>query len=113
MANLVPQIPFHFPRVRPNGGGGICAVQRRSHQGAGLQIPRARQSPGFAGMGVSYRYSLTLGIGALNVFNIVNLGTPVGQLSSPLFGKSKSLAGRFGPPGGGNRNIDFQVAFSF
>jgi hypothetical protein len=41
-------------------------------------------------------------------------GTPVGQLSSALFGKSNSLAGGgFGPPGGGNRNIDFQVAFSF
>jgi hypothetical protein len=50
----------------------------------------------------------------MNVFNIVNLGTPVGQLSSPLFGKYNSLAGgAFGPPGGGNRNIDFQIAFSF
>ena len=64
------------------------------------------------GTNVSYRYNLTLGIGAMNAFNIVNLGAPVGQLSSPLFGKSNSLAA-FGPPGGGNRLIDFQVAFSF
>jgi hypothetical protein len=49
----------------------------------------------------------------MNAFNIVNLGVPVGQLSSPLFGKSNSLAGGFGPPGGGNRRIDFQVTFSF
>jgi hypothetical protein len=49
---------------------------------------------------------------ARNVFNVVNLGTPIGQLSSPLFGKSNSLAGGFGP-GGGNRHIDFQVMFSF
>jgi hypothetical protein len=41
----------------------------------------------------------------------VNLGTPVGQLSSPLFGKSNSLAGFFA--NGGNRHIDFQVMFSF
>jgi len=66
------------------------------------------------GASESYRYNLTVGIGAMNVFNIVNLGTPVGQLSSPLFGKYNSLAGgAFGPPGGGNRNIDFQVALSF
>lgn len=65
------------------------------------------------GSGASYRYSLTVGLGAMNAFNIVNLGTPVGELSSPLFGKSNSLAGGFGPPGGGNRNIDFQVAFAF
>jgi hypothetical protein len=51
-------------------------------------------------------------VGAINAFNIVNLGAPVGQLSSPLFGKSNSLAGGFGPAGG-NRTIDFQVAFSF
>lgn len=50
----------------------------------------------------------------MNAFNIVNLGSPVGQLSSPIFGKSNSLAGGgFGPPGGGNRRIDFQVMFSF
>lgn len=65
------------------------------------------------GSNVSYRYNLTVGVGAINALNIVNLGTPVGQLSSPLFGKSNSLAGGFGPPGGGNRTIDFQVAFSF
>jgi hypothetical protein len=53
-----------------------------------------------------------LSVGARNVFNVVNLGTPIGQLSSPLFGTSNSLAGGFGP-GGGNRHIDFQVAFSF
>ena len=64
-------------------------------------------------MNVSYRYNLTLSIGAMNVFNIVNLGAPVGQLSSPLFGRSNSLASGFGPPGGGNRQLDFQVAFIF
>jgi hypothetical protein len=66
------------------------------------------------GAGDSYRYNLTLGVGAMNVFNIVNLGTPVGELSSPLFGKYNSLAGgAFGPPGGGNRIVDSQLAFSF
>jgi len=57
------------------------------------------------------RYSLTFSIGARNVFNNVNLGTPVGQLSSPLFGQSNSLAGFFA--NGGNRHVDFQAMFSF
>ncbi len=87
----------------PGGGGGLGP--------GGLSSSGGRGGP--PGQNVSYRYNLTLGIGAMNVFNIVNLGAPVGQLSSPLFGKSNSLAGGFGPPGGGNRRIDFQIMFSF
>ena len=56
------------------------------------------------------RYSLTFSIGARNVFNSVNLGTPVGQLTSQLFGQSNSLAGFFA--NGGNRHVDFQTMFS-
>ena len=91
----------------PGGGGG---------PGGGLGLGGLSSSGGRGGppgQNVSYRYNLTLGIGAMNAFNIVNLGAPVGQLSSPIFGKSNSLAGGFGPPGGGNRRIDFQVMFSF
>jgi hypothetical protein len=90
----------------PGGGGGPGGGL-----GPGGLSGGGRGGP--PGQNVSYRYNLTVGIGAMNAFNIVNLGAPVGQLSSPLFGKSNSLAGGFGPPGGGNRRIDFQVAFSF
>ncbi len=41
---------------------------------------------------VARRYNLTLVDGALNILNIVNLGTPNGTLSSPLFGRTQSLA---------------------
>ena len=91
----------------PGGGGGPGGGLGPG----GLSSSGGRGGP--PGQNVSYRYNLTLGIGAMNAFNIVNLGAPVGQLSSPLFGKSNSLAGGFGPPGGGNRRIDFQVMFSF
>jgi hypothetical protein len=91
----------------PGGGGGPGGGLGPG----GLSSSGGRGGP--PGQNVSYRYNLTLGIGAMNAFNIVNLGPPVGQLSSPLFGKSNSLAGGFGPPGGGNRRIDFQVMFSF
>lgn len=59
------------------------------------------------------RYSLTLSVSARNLLNIVNLGTPVGNLNSPLFGSSNSIHG-FGPgAGSANRTIDLQMKFSF
>ncbi|MGO8791902.1 MAG: carboxypeptidase regulatory-like domain-containing protein [Terriglobia bacterium] len=92
----------------PGGGGGLGGGLGPG----GLSSGGGRGGP--PGQNVSYRYNLTVGIGAMNAFNIVNLGAPVGQLSSKtLFGKSNSLASGFGPPGGGNRLIDFQVMFSF
>ena len=63
---------------------------------------------------VSRRYSLTLIGGAMNIFNIVNLGTPNGTLQSPLFGKTQSLAGGpFGSPTAGNRAVFAQAVFTF
>jgi len=57
---------------------------------------------------------LTLVGGALNIFNIVNLGTPNGTIASPLFGKTQSLAtGPFGSPTPGNRSVFLQAIFTF
>ena len=53
----------------------------------------------------------------LNLFNHSNLGAPIGNLSSPLFGQPTSGAGRFGAGGGnqnaGNRRVELQLRFSF
>lgn len=63
---------------------------------------------------VPRKYNLTFIVGALNVFNIVNRGTPNGVLNSPLFGKTQTLAsGPFGMPAPGNRDIFMQALFSF
>ena len=63
---------------------------------------------------VPRRYSLTIVGAALNVFNIVNLGTPNGVMNSSLFGQTQSLAyGPYGSPTPGNRTIFFQALFSF
>jgi hypothetical protein len=91
----------------PPGGGGL-GPGGLSGGGGG---PGGPGGP-FGSSAANTRYNLTFSVGARNVFNVVNLGTPIGQLSSPLFGKSNSLAGGFGPTGG-NRHIDFQVMFSF
>lgn len=64
------------------------------------------------------RYNLTVAFAFQNLFNTVNLAPPIGNLSSPLFGQSQSLAGPGGFSGGGsenagNRRIYLNVRFSF
>jgi len=98
------------PRIEGSkGAGGMQgngSVNGRGLSGGGAQ-PKLDAT-------VARRYSLTLVGGALNVLNIVNLGTPNGTLSSPLFGRTQSLAdGPFGSPTPGNRAIFLQAIFSF
>jgi hypothetical protein len=92
--------PFGGMGGGPRGGGG---------GGGG-----GRGGPGgFGAPSSNRRYSLTLTVNARNVFNHVNLGTPIGNLSSPLFGQSNSLAGGpFSSPAS-NRKIELQAMFSF
>ena len=61
------------------------------------------------------KYNVTLSISARNVLNHPNYAAPSGDLSSPYFGQSRSLAG-FGPFGGNstyNRKVDVQLRFTF
>lgn len=62
----------------------------------------------------SRRYNLTFSVIARNVLNRVNLATPIGNLTSLLFGESNGLAGN-GPfsSGAANRKIELQAIFSF
>ncbi len=68
------------------------------------------------------RYNLTFSLSARNLFNNVNPGQVTGNLSSPFFGRSNSLASGFGGPRGGggggercpdNRCVEAQIRFSF
>jgi hypothetical protein len=70
---------------------------------------------GFGGWGAptNQRYNLTFSVSGRNILNNVNLGTPVGNLGSPLFGQSNGLAGGFFNSSAANRRIDLQVVFSF
>jgi hypothetical protein len=47
--------------------------------------------------------------------NHTNPGTPVGALTSPLFGQATSLFGGVGPGGStaNNRRLEFAVRFAF
>jgi hypothetical protein len=97
----------------PGGGGG-------GPRGGGGPPPGGGGGM-FGGGGVAgTTYSLTASVQASNVLNHTNFGPPVGNLSSPYFGESISLASGFGPPGGGsggsptyNRKITLQLRFTF
>jgi hypothetical protein len=58
------------------------------------------------------RYTLTFSVNARNIFNNVNLGTPTGNLGSPIFGQSNSIT-TFFSSAAANRRIDLQAAFNF
>jgi hypothetical protein len=97
------------------GGGGraVAAEAARAEAEVG----------GFGGGGGNERkpYNLNVGLNFNNLFNNVNFGTPVGNLTSSRFGQSTSIAGGFGGFGGGggggggsaNRRIELQMRFSW
>lgn len=116
------------------GGGGLAGAGRGGRGGGGRGGAggggggggRGGFGGGFFGGGPEVRkpYNLNVGINFNNLFNTVNLGTPVGNIASSRFGQSTSIAGGFGgfgPFGGGggggsgsaNRRIELQARFSW
>ncbi len=103
----------------PGGGGGSGGGGPR---GGGGPSGGGGRGGGFGGgTDNTKRYSLTFSMNFQNILNHTNLGRPIGNLSSSLFGLSNSSAGGFGGFGGGrgggsvpyNRLIDAQIRFSF
>jgi hypothetical protein len=95
------------------GGGGGGGGGRGGGGGFG--------GGGFGGGEAAKRYNLTFSVNFQNILNHVNLGRPVGNLSSSIFGLSNSSAGGFGGFGGRggggsapfNRLIELGVRFTF
>ena len=101
---------FNLSNVAGGGGG------RRG--GGGFGGGGGRGGRGGGASDSNSRYNLTFSFQVQNLFNTTNKGTPVGNLSSQLFGESLSTAGGFGFGGGGNpaagnRRVTAQVRFSF
>ncbi|HEV8186295.1 MAG TPA: TonB-dependent receptor [Pyrinomonadaceae bacterium] len=99
---------------RGPGGGGPGGAGGRGGFGGGP----GGGGGGFGGPGGGNgRYNLTFSLNFNNILNHTNLGNPVGNLGSSLFGQSTSTAGGFGGFGGGNpaynRRIDAQIRFTF
>jgi len=93
--------------------------------GGGGPPPGAMMAPPPAVMGAmmhgpstgARNYSLTLTVSANNLLNHSNYAAPSGDLSSPYFGVSRSLAGGFTTMGGAspafNRKLDAQLRLTF
>jgi hypothetical protein len=102
-------------------GGGPGGTFGRGPGGPGDRGPRGGGGGGFGGRGPggpdgnpsNHRYTLTFSASARNIFNHVNLATPVGNLSSPLFGLSNGLATQPFSQSTSNRRIDLQASFNF
>ncbi len=86
----------------PGGGGG------GGGRGGG---------PGGGGFGpgnpTNRKYGLTFSVSAQNLFNNVNVATPVGIVTSPIFSYANGLAGRPYSTNTANRRFDLQMLFSF
>jgi hypothetical protein len=95
------------------GGGG-----RGSYGGGGRGGPQGLGGRGLSGGGggpgmfgggaENTRFSLEFSVNVRNVFNVINLGPPVGNIGSPLFGQSNNVNGWMG-----YRHLDLQVRFNF
>lgn len=96
------------------GGGGMGGGYHRHDRGGlgGRGLSSGGGGPRF-GSSSDRRFQLEMGVMAHNVFNKVNLGTPIGNITSPLFGQSNSLAGGFFNNQSANRMIDLFMRFSF
>jgi len=111
------------PNAGAGGGRGGFGGGGRQGGGGGGRGGRGGGGGRFGGDAASSdsRYNLTLSVQMQNIFNNTNEATPVGNLSSSLFGQSLSTAGGFGGGGGGgggnpaagNRRIIGQIRFSF
>jgi len=103
------------PMINTGGGGGGGGEMRGGGGNMGFG--------GGPGGASDKKYTLTVSLYVQNILNNVNLGTPVGNLSSPLFGQSQGLVGSFGGFGGGgggggspnagNRRIYMNLRFNF
>lgn len=89
---------FSFGKLPEGRTGQIGA---RQNNGGGQRPGGFARAPGPGGFnggaGGTGRYSIVLSVNVRNIFNNVNFATPVGTLTSPLFGESTALsAGGFG-----------------
>jgi hypothetical protein len=93
------------------GGGGRGGPPGGSLGGRGLA--GGGGNPFGGGTATNRRYNLTFSVSARNIFNRVNLGQPSGDLESPFFDRSNTLAGGPFNTQSANRRIDLQVRFTF
>ncbi len=120
---LSKTIPFKKTQAATPQGGGPGGGGMGGPMGGGGHGPGDRG--GMGGMRGGGGPGLTISLSVSNLLDRTNANTPVGNLTSPLFGQSTSLAGffmgfgggGFGGGGGGgeagNRRIELQARLNF
>ena len=118
------QTPYGL--LDPNPVAGETMIGRNAGRGPGqaqvnLRVAKiwglGRETGGGKGKPVTRRYSLSVGLSARNLLNHTNAGPIIGNINSPLFGRSNRISG--GPNGEGfsenanNRRLESQLRFSF
>ena len=94
-----------------NYGAGPAQFAANLRLAKTITIGEEKKAGGGAGKTGRDPYEITFSVQARNLLNHPNLALPVGNLSSPLFGRSTSLTGGQGLSG--NRRLDMQIKFSF
>src|SRR5262249_12423343 len=100
---------------------GTPTIQRNYARGTGSANLSIRLSKTWAllrnetpGTAAPNKYSLTLGVYAINPLNHPNFGTPNGNLSSPFFGQALYLQNAFSPGNATyNRKLTLQAQWTF
>jgi hypothetical protein len=110
--NLRVAKTFGFGAAR-EGGRQASGSDNHGGRGGGMRMGGGGFHGLFSDPPTSKRYNLTLSVQARNLFNHVNQGAIVGDITSPIFGQSNQLAGGFGATPANNRRIELQLRFSF
>ncbi|HZL56068.1 MAG TPA: carboxypeptidase regulatory-like domain-containing protein [Bryobacteraceae bacterium] len=99
-------------------GGGAVRSSRESGPAAGPALSAPQGSRGlFTQPSTARKYNLTVSMSGRNILNHTNQGPIIGNLTSPLFGRSNQVAGS--PNGEGfsenasNRRLELQIRFTY
>jgi hypothetical protein len=117
--NLRVSKTFGFGKKAEAANAGVGGPGAGGTFGRGPGGPRGGGGGGgdrggmFGGGSSNSRYNLTFSVNARNVFNNVNVATPIGNLSSPFFGKANGLVGLPFSTSTANRRIDLLAQFTF
>jgi hypothetical protein len=96
----------------PGGGGGGGGRGGFGGGGFGGGFGGGRGMMG-GSANTGHKYSLSFSAQALNLFNDIDRGQPIGTVNSPNFGQSTSLAFGMFSSGSAARRVFIQAAFSF
>jgi hypothetical protein len=98
------------------GVGDIRASRNAGSSGPALTAPRGNGGM-FGSPATARKYNVTLAMSGRNITNHFNQGPIIGNISSPLFGRSNQVPG--GPNGEGfsenanNRRLELQLRFTY